>query len=92
MKNPMRDFLSRLRWDKKMKGRRYVVRFVSRGAPGGFEEVLSDEIVRVSRDGFVFEREGEEKWIPYHRVLEIRERETGRLVFSREKKVYDFKP
>ena len=92
MKNPMRDFLSRLRWDKRMRGRRYVIRFVSRGAPRNYEEVESSEVVDVTRDGFVIVSRGEEKWIPYHRVIEIREEDSGRIIFSKEKKVYRFKP
>ncbi len=92
MKNPMRDFLSRLRWDRRLRGRRYIIRYVSRGTPRGYEEVPSDRLVDVTRDGFTYLWHGEEKWIPYHRVIEIKEEATGKVVFSKEKKVYSFEP
>lgn len=92
MKNPMRNFFSRVLWDSSLERGEVWVRYVSRGAAQGYEEFTGSEIVRVTRDGVVIARGGAEKHIPYHRIVEIRYGgKEGRVVFLRSEGVYGFR-
>lgn len=91
MKNPMRNFFARVLWDPQLKKELVVVRFISRGSPKGYEEFRGSNVVSVGRDGLLIASGSQEKYIPFHRILEIRygERE-GKIIFSRELCLYDF--
>jgi len=92
VKNPMRDFFSRVLWDRSLNREEVWVRYVSRGAAQGYEEFTGLEIVRVTRDGVVVSRGGAEKYIPYHRIVEIRYGgKEGRVVFLRNEGIYGFR-
>lgn len=91
MKNPMRNFFSRVLWDPQLKKEQVLVRFVSRGSPTGFEEFRGSDVVSVGRDGLLIAKGSQEKYIPFHRITEIRYGEKeGKLVFSRDLGLYDF--
>lgn len=88
----MRNFFSRVLWDSSVVKELVLVRFTSRGSPQGYEEFRGSDIVSVGRDGVVVALGSAEKYIPYHRIIEIRYGEKeGKLVFSRDLGYYDFK-
>ncbi len=92
MKNPLRNFLTRLIWDKKLRAKEFKIVFISRGSPGDIEVISSKQIVSVGKTGFEYiTSRGERKYIPFHRIREIREEDTGKKVFSKEKSIYNFK-
>lgn len=92
MKNPMRNFFARVLWDPQVDKESVLVRFSSRGAPGGYEEFKGSDITSVGRDGLLVAVGSREKYIPFHRILEIRYRDKeGKLIFSRELGLYDFR-
>lgn len=92
MKNPMRNFFSRVLWDASIEKGEVWVRYLSRGAPLGYEEFRGSDIIEVGRDGLLVRVGKSEKYVPFHRVLEVRYGgKEGRLIFSRNEGKYDFK-
>jgi len=92
VKNPMRNFFSRVLWDSSLRKEEVWVRYISRGAARGCEEFKGSEIVRVTRDGVVIARGGAEKYIPFHRIVEIRYGgKEGRVVFLKSEGMYSFR-
>lgn len=53
-----------------------------RGAPGDVKELRGEFIKDVGRDYLIYVEGGTETYIPYHRVLEVRDSER-RVVFRR---------
>lgn len=92
MKNPLKDFLTRIIWDKNFRNREFTIVFVSRGAPNDIEVISTNQLVAVRKRGFEYNAGlGETKYIPFHRVIEIIDAKTGRRIFSKEKMIYDFR-
>ena len=81
--NPLRNFLSRLKWDASINPEEYLVTFVSRGAPGGVEAVRGSSIERVYLRGFEAREGGKVRYIPFHRVVEVRNTVTGSVVYKK---------
>ncbi len=81
--NPLRNLLSRLRWDPGVRAGDYVITFVSRGAPGGVEVVRGSSIERVYLRGFEVREGSRLRYIPFHRVLEVKNEVTGEVVYKR---------
>lgn len=89
MKNPMRNFFQRVLWDRNMDKKALSVKYISRGAPLGVEQFTGEDVRGVTRDGVVIEVEGEEKFIPFHRILEITYLE-GKVIYSKKDSIYNF--
>ncbi|MCI4407913.1 MAG: DUF504 domain-containing protein [Thermofilum sp.] len=87
MKNPMREYFNKLLWDKTVDKKQVKVKFVSRGTSMQTDMFTGEQVVRVSRDGVVILTEsGTEKYIPYHRILEITY--SGKTVFNKKEEKY----
>lgn len=77
----IREILNKLKWTNQLNN--YVLIYISRGAPGNEEVLDLSRIVSISRDGFMFvSKDGKETYIPYHRVIEIRDKD-GNTIFKR---------
>jgi uncharacterized protein (UPF0248 family) len=76
----MRQIFNRIKWT----GRRGYFRYVDRGSPGGEAECPTDAIVEIGAGGVVVSSRGGVKYIPYHRIVEIR-LETGEVLLSRRR-------
>jgi uncharacterized protein (UPF0248 family) len=85
MVSRIREALNKIRWHKGFDPRDYEVHIVHRGAPGDVKVVPAFCITEVLSGGFKFkDADGDEKAIPYHRVLLIRNRVTGKVLFSKK--------
>ncbi|MGC9180286.1 MAG: DUF504 domain-containing protein [Vulcanisaeta sp.] len=79
----IRDILNKLKWTNQLDN--YVLIYVSRGSPNNEEGLELSRITVISRDGFMFvSRDGKETYIPYHRVVEIRRKDNGAVIFRRD--------
>ncbi|RLF12430.1 MAG: DUF504 domain-containing protein [Thermoprotei archaeon] len=76
----VREMLNKLKWSLGLGG--YQVVIVHRGAPGDVKVIAGSSIKEVGRYFFVYEENGVEVQIPYHRVLEVRSVE-GEVLFRR---------
>lgn len=74
----MRQIFNRVKWS----GLRAYFWFISRGSPGGEEVLSTDDVVEVGANGVVVSVGGRERYIPYHRIVEIR-LESGEVLLSR---------
>lgn len=84
-RNPLRNLLNRLMWDRSLNPGEYVIYFESRGATSGFEVVKGDELEKVYLRGFEARMGGKVKYIPFHRVLEVRNEATGEVLYRSHK-------
>jgi uncharacterized protein (UPF0248 family) len=67
MKNPLRELFIKYKWSEK-KNLKIVYR--NRGTPNNISTVYSNDVKDFSKANIIF-YDGEEKYIPYHRVLMI---------------------
>jgi uncharacterized protein (UPF0248 family) len=85
MVSRIRETLNKIRWHRGFDPKDYEVYIVHRGAPGDVKVVPASRITEVLSGGFKFrDTDGDEKVIPYHRVLLIRNRVSGEVLFSKE--------
>ena len=71
----VRRILNELLWhpEKSLKG--VKITYIHRGAPEDTITIGGSEIIRLERSHFIIERAGEETWIPYHRITEVKKDE-----------------
>ncbi|MFB6489635.1 MAG: DUF504 domain-containing protein [Thermoproteus sp. AZ2] len=74
--NPIRAALNKLKWT----GSTGVVVYINRGSPGDLAEISTDEIVEIGANGFTTARG---TYIPYHRVVEVRDSKGSVLIRRR---------
>lgn len=79
----MRNFLVRLIWDPSIQKSDYMIYFKSRGVPGNVEAVKGDSVKRVYLRGFEAESENRVLYIPFHRIVMIRNSATGEVVYQK---------
>jgi uncharacterized protein (UPF0248 family) len=79
--------LNKIKWHKSFDPRDYEVHIIHRGVPGEVKVIPAFCITEVLSGGFKFkDADGDEKAIPYHRVLLIRDKVTGKALFQKENK------
>jgi uncharacterized protein (UPF0248 family) len=77
----IKDVLNKLKWTDQLSN--HVLVYVSRGSPNNEETIDLSRIITIGRDGFTFiNNDGRETYIPYHRVVEIRNKD-GTVIFHR---------
>jgi uncharacterized protein (UPF0248 family) len=64
------DTLNRLKWTGKLDRSEIVI--LHRGAPGDRRVIGGSKVTEVKRSHFCYEEGGRERFIPLHRVMEIR--------------------
>ncbi|MFH0897221.1 MAG: RNA repair domain-containing protein [Candidatus Bathyarchaeota archaeon] len=85
----IRDILNKLLWDPKENIVYYELAFIHRGAPMDVKVISCSLIAEVESSGFTYknEEEDEEVFIPFHRVLEIRNVRTGQVIYNKRARV-----
>lgn len=83
--NPLRNLLNRLRWDASVRPDDFIIAFASRGAPGGVETVRGGLVGRVCARGFEVVEGGRVRYIPFHRVLLVKNEVTGQTVYEKRR-------
>jgi hypothetical protein len=79
----IRDVLNKILWDKNECSHDYVVTFIHRGAINDRKTIPFNSIVNVFSSYFVYRREKEEVYIPFHRILEIKNEITGEVMWRK---------
>ncbi len=79
----IRGILNRIFWDKRENRGNYVVIFIHRGAYMNRKVILCSFIKEVKASWFSYESEGEEVIIPFHRILEIKNVNDGKLIWEK---------
>ncbi|RLE47978.1 MAG: DUF504 domain-containing protein [Candidatus Methanomethylicota archaeon] len=79
----IRDVLNKLRWKPGEGLDKYEIVIVHRGALGDVKHIDGASIKDVAKGAFTYVEDGEEKIIPFHRVIEIRLKATGEVIWKR---------
>lgn len=75
--NPIRSLLNKLKWT----GQRGVITYINRGSPGDVEEISTEDVEEIGHGGFTTKSGA---YIPYHRVVEIKDGE-GNILLKRRR-------
>jgi len=84
-RNPLRALLNKIIWDSRFNPEEYEVIYVSRGALGDVEKISADKIIKVWSRGFDAAVSGKTRYIPFHRIVEIKNTKTGEVLFRSRK-------
>lgn len=77
--------MNKLLWDPKENIADYELTFIHRGAPMDVKVVPCSLIAEVEPSGFTYRSEEEgETFIPFHRILEIRNVRTGQISYNKK--------
>ena len=80
----LRDILNRIRWNPEEKGRTYEITYIHRGAEGDKRVIPFSSIEEIHSSWFTYtDPEGGEVTIPFHRVLEVRDAESGKVIWRK---------
>ncbi|OYT26899.1 MAG: hypothetical protein B6V02_00915 [Thermoprotei archaeon ex4572_64] len=77
----IREILNKLKWTNQLHN--YVLIYLSRGHEGNVREIDLESLVGVYSNGFEYMEQGKVKYIPYHRVIEIRSKDGRTVLISR---------
>ncbi len=80
--NPLRDLLNKILWDPSIDPSEIIVYYVSRGAPGDKEEFYGTQILKVWSRGVDVNIRGKRKYIPFHRIIEVKNVKNGKILFK----------
>ncbi len=80
----IRDVLNKILWDPREDPENYEVVILHRGAYRARKIISASLIKRVDAQFLIYtDEKGEEVYIPLHRVLEVRRRDTGEVKWSK---------
>lgn len=80
----IRELLNKILWDPREDPKNYEIVILHRGAYRGRKVISADLIKRVDANFLIYEDEnGDEVYIPLHRVLEVRKKDTGEITWSK---------
>lgn len=83
----LRALLNKLLWDNRFNIGDYSLTFIHRGAKEDKKVIPCRLITKVEKLGFTFESSPENKemetFIPYHRILEIKNVRTGEILWQK---------
>ncbi len=78
----IRDILNKLKWTNTKD--RYILIYRSRGEPNDQHVVDLANLIEVGRNGFSYIENGHVKYIPYHRVIEVRSKDGKEILIRRQ--------
>jgi len=86
--HPLKNILNRLQWDEREKLERYVITYRHRGAPEDVVRIPASKIKDIRKSYFTILDElkthAEETIIPFHRILEIRNISSRRVIWIKK--------
>jgi uncharacterized protein (UPF0248 family) len=81
----IRDVLNRMCWHPNENREGYEVVFIHRGAPNDLKSISAKAIVRVGQQSFEYKEEEKIVYIPFHRIVAIRNIKTGEVIWRNKK-------
>jgi len=78
--------LNKIRWNKRFNPEDYVITFIHRGVKDNKKTIPYRLIASIGKSWFTYKSEEEEVFIPYHRILEIKNIKTGEILWSKASK------
>ena len=83
IKMRIRDLLNRLRWHPEEDIQDYEITFIHRGAFQDKKTIPTEEIGEILSSYFTYKERKEIVVIPFHRILEIRNKKTGEIAWKK---------
>ncbi len=77
----IRRILNRIIWHPKEDPRKYEIVFIHRGAPNNLKIIPMWCVTKINPGSFEYTLGNESARIPFHRIVEIRERISKRIVW-----------
>ncbi len=88
MVHPLKNILNKLRWDTSEKADDYLITYRHRGAPGDVKRVRASAILKLGKSYFTLPSESDDEGtIPFHRVLEVRNKATQEVVWKSRREI-----
>lgn len=84
MPSRIRTLLNKIKWDSQLKENNYLVTYIHRGIPGNRKIIESKQIRNVSQSFFSYEDNGNITYIPFHRIIEIKNKETNEIIYLKK--------
>ena len=84
MPSKIRTLLNKIKWDPQLKEKNYLVIFIHRGIIGNKKTIESKKIRDISQNFFSYDDNGNITHIPFHRIIEIKNKETNELIYSKK--------
>jgi len=82
----LREVLNRIRWNPEERGRAYEITYIHRGASENKLTIPFSSIKDIHSSWFTYtDAEGGEVTIPFHRVLEVRDIESGKPIWKKSR-------
>ena len=82
--HPLKNIFNKVLWDKKERKEDYEVIFIHRGAPEDRKTISFGSIKKASKSTFIYDYEGGETTIPFHRIVIIRNVYTGDIIWKKD--------
>ena len=84
--NPnLREILNKIFWDKRLKIEDYTITYIHRGGKNNKKTIPCKLVKKVGKSWFIYGKNQDETFIPYHRVLEVKNIRTGKILWKRSK-------
>lgn len=77
----IRAILNRLIWHPREDPSKYEIIFIHRGAPGNLKSIPVWCVIKINPQSFEYNLGGECARIPFHRIVEIRNVESGDVIW-----------
>ncbi len=81
--HPLRAIFNRIIWDDKERKENYEITYIHRGASNDRKTIHMNSITKVEKSTFIYTDNGAEITIPFHRVLIVRNIETGNIIWKK---------
>jgi len=82
-KHKLRDVFNRFLWDRRLNPEDYTVTFTHRGVAEDRKTVPCSRVVKAGGSWFLYREGAAEVFIPFHRVLEIKNTKTGETLWKK---------
>jgi len=83
--HPLKNILVRFLWDKNIASENYDIEYINRDGKDNTGLLKASSLNRVGNSWFTFMREGEETFIPFHRITVIKNLKTGEILWRGRK-------
>lgn len=85
-KHKLRDVFNRFLWNRRLNPEDYTVTFTHRGAAGDRRTVSCSRVVKVGGSWFLYQEGATEVFIPFHRVLEVKNTKTKEALWEKTRR------
>lgn len=84
----LRNLLLRYKWDpqRRSKAKYLQITVIHRGAPDNRKFISYEEIHKIGKKFLVIVDRNENTYIPLHRVTKVKNRKTGKILYSNPEK------